>query len=678
VLGEPGAGASELLRQAYDRSFTSQRQTVPFYFRFRHNEPPGALGTRFVTDFLRQLVSFRRRDPSILRALAGPDELAVLALPSDGHLIDRLVTLTLGREAHAVEAQLASPVRAADSGVHSLVLLDEAHLVPDEILQMIVRIAANSPVPFVLSGLRRKLYALSGSGTLRIDRLTPAQTAYVITSTAERTGVDINPETSDLLALQLNCEAGHVRSLLDSAAERGASLTSFLKFQQVYTDEIFGGRLGRRIDAELKQAVPHGSLRGSLLAELSGSIGDHVPEDHLRRRLGADAGTLEGALERLHAHEIINYQAGLIHVDPSRAAVWDHIRGTAAVGDLTGTRARVISAALAVNLERGPQLLSSSYRKRAAFGLKELLARFDGRSVPSILLDNARFRHELRGAAGAGLADALAAHQPSVRLPQIVFSAHAGAYYPRLDEMCDRERAAVGLSLADGTRKTWIAAEIESKLEASRETAELWCDRLETVALASDLPNYTIWLVAPEGFTDDALAALAERNAVGTSRKQAELLVELLSAPPESAPTARRGDLTEITVPMGEEGELVTARTVEELGQRYSMPAKTVSQIKTALVEACINASEHSLSPERTINETFEISEGELKVTVSNRGLRLRDKNTEPAPDEGRRGWGLKLMRSLMDDVRIDETDDGTRIVMRKTWDQIRSPANEE
>ncbi|MGI8640771.1 MAG: ATP-binding protein [Pyrinomonadaceae bacterium] len=35
-------------------------------------------------------------------------------------------------------------------------------------------------------------------------------------------------------------------------------------------------------------------------------------------------------------------------------------------------------------------------------------------------------------------------------------------------------------------------------------------------------------------------------------------------------------------------------------------------------------------------------------------------------PDEGRRGWGLKLMQNLMDEVKFEQVDDGTRISMTK------------
>ena len=85
------------------------------------------------------------------------------------------------------------------------------------------------------------------------------------------------------------------------------------------------------------------------------------------------------------------------------------------------------------------------------------------------------------------------------------------------------------------------------------------------------------------------------------------------------------------------------------------------------MVEACINATEHSLSPDRKIYQKFTVEDDRIIITISNRGLRLADKKaTEVAPAEGRRGWGLKLMKNLMDEVKFEQTDDGTRISMTK------------
>ena len=93
--------------------------------------------------------------------------------------------------------------------------------------------------------------------------------------------------------------------------------------------------------------------------------------------------------------------------------------------------------------------------------------------------------------------------------------------------------------------------------------------------------------------------------------------------------------------------------------------------MKTALVEACINAAEHGLSPDRKIYQKFAVSDRKVVITVSNRGLRLADRMAAGAAEqselgEGRRGWGLNLIRTLMDDVRVEPVEDGTRIVMTK------------
>jgi serine/threonine-protein kinase RsbW len=101
-----------------------------------------------------------------------------------------------------------------------------------------------------------------------------------------------------------------------------------------------------------------------------------------------------------------------------------------------------------------------------------------------------------------------------------------------------------------------------------------------------------------------------------------------------------------------------------------------INKIKHALIEACINASEHSLSTERKIYNRFRVEGDKLVITVSSRGLSapasisengssLSLNGGEPGA-KGRRGWGLKLIRTLMDDVEFERVDDGTRLRMTK------------
>ncbi len=256
-------------------------------------------------------------------------------------------------------------------------------------------------------------------------------------------------------------------------------------------------------------------------------------------------------------------------------------------------------------------------------------------------------------------------------MPQIVYAAHTVAFYPAINQVAERTRSAVALGFEEGgytnaDETAWIAAEIDSKLEASKETAEFWCDRLEMVALTCNFLKYKIWLVAPEGFAPEAIEVLKQRNAYGSSRKQVELLKKFLDVENRAVEKQTTNEY-EIIVPMGEDTELIAAGAVEEIARRHAFEPKAINQIKTALVEACINATEHSLSPDRKIYQKFTVEKDKIVITIYNRGLRLLDKKPEEiAPEEGRRGWGLKLMRTLMDEVKFEQVDDGTRISMTK------------
>jgi serine/threonine-protein kinase RsbW len=265
-------------------------------------------------------------------------------------------------------------------------------------------------------------------------------------------------------------------------------------------------------------------------------------------------------------------------------------------------------------------------------------------------------------------------------LPQIVHTAAAAEYYPELSTVIEPERAVVAIGFndqnyTDSSQVVWIAAEIDSKLEADRETSEGWCDRLKQLAVENGFSNYRIWLIANEGFTDGALDVLAESNAIGSNRRQLMLLRERLGG--TAVQTAEsEGVEYEMVIPIGEDTELIAAHALEEIARRHNFPPKAINQLKTALVEACINAAEHGLAPDRKIHQRFIVSDDKITISISNRGLRLADKlgdrdatdaKVEPSESaDTRRGWGLNLIRGLMDDVRIEPVDDGTRITMTK------------
>lgn len=316
------------------------------------------------------------------------------------------------------------------------------------------------------------------------------------------------------------------------------------------------------------------------------------------------------------------------------------------------------------------------YRRQTSSGLQPLLAAFDCQDIPLGLMDYRVFKETYKGTTNGEISRGMATESERFLLPQIAHAAAIADHYPPINELIDPERTAYGAGFFDRTysddnQVVWLAAEIESKLEASRELTESWIGVLEDVAAARALNNYRIWLVSPEGFSPDSLDLLAQKNAVGSSRRQVDMLRRYLEVG-EIAVEDGEGIDYDITIPVGEDTELIAAQMLEEIAKRYDFPAKSVNQIKTALVEACINAVEHGHSPDRKIYQRFSVREDRIVITVSNRGIKLTDKLAEreltetETPREGRRGWGLNLIKGLMDDVRFEQVDDGTRISMTK------------
>src|SRR5688500_9374275 len=127
---------------------------------------------------------------------------------------------------------------------------------------------------------------------------------------------------------------------------------------------------------------------------------------------------------------------------------------------------------------------------------------------------------------------------------------------------------------------------------------------------------------------------------------------------------------------MGSDYELIAANTVEQIARRLNFRPEAINQIKTAIVEASINASEHSLSPDRKIYQRFRVEDDKLVITIASRGVvplnvggidepEIQEDESVDAADQ-RRGWGLKLIKTLMDGVEFERVDEGTSLRMTK------------
>lgn len=686
VIAAPGSGSSELIRQTYDRLFYQRGEVIPFYFAVRATDRgPREAAERFLHGLLTQTIAFRLNDPSIIDSAPELDELSELSVAADDFWMDPLIRSARSPQSDAddedhrsyVRTLLSAPLRAATHGARIFVMLDDVDRCMsmsggNEFFDELKDIYSNCDIPYLFAGARRFLFGELPADTLNLEPLSFEAAGQLADALAVRTGVELNEQTRDLIAVQLGGYPAHMASLFAAAAERGKNFDNFKSVETVYTDEIFGGRICRSLDALLEQIVPESARSEAvkLLVDGLDADGGKLPLAYWRKHLGLSGRAFRQTLALLNVNEIISVNGGKVFSEMANIVLSDYLRGCSQLERPDSSRALVVGDAMTEYIQRAPRLLARLYRRNSAVGLRSLLGAFDYQEIPKAAIDYAKFKEELKGLSRPKMDVALAAATEKITLPQIVYTAHTSAFYSKIGELIEDERSTIALGFEEADfrdKVVWVAAEIDSKLEANADLTEFWCDRLEMVAINCGFAHYKLWLVAPEGFSDESLEILRQRGAIGSSRKQIQLLLRTLTGSELAADPLLAVDEYEIVVPMGDDTEMIAAHAVEDIAKRHNFPAKTINQIKTALVEACINATEHSLSPDRRIYQKFAVDEEKITITVANRGIRLLDKTVrEVTPHEGRRGWGFRLLKGLMDEVKIEQSDDGTRVTMVK------------
>ncbi|MBD0373178.1 MAG: ATP-binding protein [Pyrinomonadaceae bacterium] len=703
LLLAPSAGVSELLRQAYDQLFHAHTEAVPVYFSLSRKEKnPAQVARRFLYAFLQQLAAFHLREPRLVNASLTKTDLLDLSPPADYEWIERLLAIAESESAghdeqSLVRLCLSVPERAMTKGVRSFVMLDAAQLIEASEMEIslgaeFVRALTRSRIPFVLAGLRRQVLDLvhntlgdfDGLERLHLDRLDDDEAGRLVEYVTRREQVGLNDATRDLIVQQLDGSPLFINALVEAAREKKRPLTSFRNCQRLYVEEVMGGRIHRHFSSIMDELAPTSELRRALirlLYETSASDTRKSTVEVWRKRLDITSAQLQRLLHGLNVHELANVNGSLVEMN-SAPLVWhDYLRARYEWEVLAEPRASVLAGLLTELLKRAPQTMEQHYRREAALGLGDLLSLFDCQRVPASLLHYDRFSRLYKGLDAEEAASLLEAETDLVRLPQIVSVANTTAFHPPVQMQLEEGRSVIAHgfdagSYSEASEVVWLAAEIDSKMEAGRGLAEMWHNRLTHLARTRSFERVRVWLISREGFTNDALEFLNEQEAYSSSRRQLEALTSRIGQ--GEIKQAQATDEFELAIPMGEETELIAAHTVEQIARRSKFQPEAINQIKTALIEACINATEHSLSTDRKIYQRFRLESDRLVVTVSSRGLRLPENyletdvpgrsngNGQEEKAQGRRGWGLRLIRTLMDEVEFERVDDGTRLRMTK------------
>jgi serine/threonine-protein kinase RsbW len=127
----------------------------------------------------------------------------------------------------------------------------------------------------------------------------------------------------------------------------------------------------------------------------------------------------------------------------------------------------------------------------------------------------------------------------------------------------------------------------------------------------------------------------------------------------------------ELTLPVMQDMELAATKTAEVIAKRMDLDGEKTDEISMALIEACINAFEHSKSKDNIFIQ-YIIDPEKLIIKVGDKGIGFDaevvaiPKIVEKLNSDNKRGWGLQLMKELMDTVEFQSSEDGTTETMTK------------
>lgn len=707
VLNAPTAGASELLRQFYDEIFHLNNGLTPVYYRINPNDKtPAAVASSFLTNFLFQTVAYKRRDVSLIDSGISINDLLSFTPPKDLDWIERLIETCenereKGNDQAYIKSCFAAPQRANLSGVPSLLIYDGFHRseklnngfnISDEIIHTCLR----GSTPFVLSGLRRRMLHLvqkatgsfSNLETMRVNRLQDKEAAMLVETLAQKHELRLNDETRDLVVVDMESSPFFISAILDSARDTETSLDSFRNCQRLYVDEVLGGQVERFYSSLLNEIAPEPDIQHTLIQLIYQGLTEEngkVPLEIWRKILRVEQNDFQRIMRGLHVNELVSISASQVELPNENSPFGDYMKSRYRMEVINEPRALVVADTLLHSLKRAPKTMAKRYRKSAALGLREIISNFNCQEIPGSLFDNGKFRH-YKGAKPNEVSALLEGETDKIRLPQAVYTTSCCSYHAPILATCDEDHCAVAHCFENGdyidaNEVVWIATEIDSKLEVGRGLTEIWCDRLSQLAAKVGFQRVRLWLVSKEGFSLESSRLLTERGVYSSNRQQLELLLNyvkpfglLKNSKDENE------EQYEIILPMEDGSELIAAETIDNFSRRCGFKIEEVNQIKTAVVEACINANEHSYSPDKRINVKFGFADEKLSITISNRGLvpnKLRagqrevhtQDNEDTTIDDAsmtKRGWGLTLIHALMDEVVFEQVDDGTKLKMTK------------
>jgi serine/threonine-protein kinase RsbW len=699
LWGPPGIGKTELLRQFAARLFREGGEVLPFYYAFPELEwELKDFAADFSGAFVVQYLAFQRNDPSLLEMTQTPDAVFAL-LREEGSEAGRFLAdryryfLNLDtRRSPSAEVALLPGQFAEAHGWNVQVLLDDFSRLsgyrPAPLADWPREAFLARRAPVVTAGRERANPGgiLGGGelagvlGTWEMGSLDEEGADRMLRSLLRLGGLEMEAALRRRLLLQVDRSPFYMGVLVREL--QGGAAVDERTLQRAYAAAICRGEIRRYWLQIMTAAAPSPEgLRSALelLGYCRGKGEKHLYVAHVASQLGMERDAVDEAARTLARAGVIRIDCSRIHVVPDRV-LGDFV--DAFIREESGANTPFVEAALAAKkVESADEERKRAAREKWRIQLTELLEAWSGQDVPRVLFSAGDFGKRFEKVDNEKVGEELGRDKVRIRVPRVV-SVASGIVASAAGSVAFEADAVAWTFPGDVSSQEqptcWVVKILEGAAVEEGEVEE-FARAVESLRDEGGLfPAKTVkWLISPaQGFTPDAISRASRVRVLTSTRYQVELLGRLLGVelrefftPEPSAGEAVKRLEFEMSIPMVSETELVAARAVEQLAESMNFAHGEIGKIKMALVEACINAFEHSGLPEGKVKILFSVLGESLTVRVENRGRRFTPRRIAATGGSGemrKRGWGLNLIRELMDEVEFEPKDDGVSLVMVK------------
>lgn len=686
LVGKRWTGKTEILRRIHQRLFWSQARIIPVYYQFKAYTNHEDFAEDYVREIIKQYYAFIKNDVQFIRMEVALEELEGLCRDIDiSESISRYKDAKRnGDPLIAWKNAIILPyILSLCSNIPIFLILDDVDRARDIVLsryetsimgELLNSLHSNS-IPFLMASSTKSMFDGGGlNGTVEIIKIEGLDEEIAVSMVAElcrQYNIEFDTEILVFVARKLNCNPVYIKNIVWAAHRAGRSFINLRDFIDLYLHELIKGSLGFLLYSIVSIE------RLSDLRVLHACIGSRngIYEEEIREKVKCSPEEVKRAVRNLITSGLLEKDLGSIQWNGDEVAK-DFINYLYETR-VNGRNIEEVKTCIARrDMKGGFYQKGIRVEERIKEETMELLKVFHGQKILKALLNNQNFSTRYEKGVFHVTEDIV---EDMVILPQII-----GCF----DSLGWEKETGLQIIIAYGFQNNrydtdnevvWIVGIKEGMIPVNTDDGENFIRRSSILKEIFRANKVARWFVGCEGFDAEVQKRLDSEGIYSTDIVQLRMLKDHITGKKAAGQSSGINTIVtnkefEVMLPMVPKSELVAVRVLEEIGMEMGFDDYAISQIKVALIEACINAFEHCRIKGGRVCLKFITGKDKLEIHIQNRGIILdrlphMDNVASSETRHGlphKKGWGIELIKGFMDEVYLEPLQGGTEIVMTK------------